>query len=231
MKRLVHVLFPSLLAAVLATASVGLGPPRHDDRGLKPQGGKPAPPRSFERHRPWAGMSTEQLREAREHVIAVVGDLRPLSDQDKARLRAMDPDDFHRLLEQSAGRLLALARLRDKQPVLYEFKIQDLLLDRESGQIARHIQEARDAGRTGEVARLQVELRDLVARQIELRFETRAYEIELLERRVEDMKRSLAADQQRQAALISERIAALETEAQETLRERESAATRDADGG
>lgn len=152
--------------------------------------------------------------EQREHIIEVVGDLRPLSEQDRNRLREMDREQFQQLARQHAGRIIVLARLRQHRPRLYEYKIQDLLLDQDSRKLAQKFlvaQEQKDENTSQEA---MVELRELVMQQVEVRLETRKFEIEMLEERVNLLRITLREDELRKDELIEVRLIEIQQKAE-----------------
>lgn len=151
----------------------------------------------------------EITREQREGIIAVLSDLRPLSNEDRRRLSNMDLERFRMLIAQHGPQVLELARLRQSQPEMYRFRIEDFRLVRQSEEIASRLREARKSGRTRAAAELESELRAVVVKQIDLRHQARAREVQLLEERLAEMKRHLAAEQEGRERLIARRITEL----------------------
>lgn len=148
-------------------------------------------------------------REQRESIIAVLSDLRPLTNEERRRLSNMDIERFRTLIAQHGPQIIELARLRQSQPEMYRFRIEDFRLLRQSEEIAARLREARKSGRTQAAATMEGELREIVARQIDLRHQARVREVEVLEQRLAEMKRHLAAEREGRDRLVARRLAEL----------------------
>ncbi len=184
----------------------------------------PSPPPQSQGERPGHGQGEGERRfdrggggfhltpEMREHVLAVIADLRPLSDEERERLRAMSEDEFRKAVTEQGGMILGFARLRQLQPELYDLRIMDLRLLRQIREHLEAAQSARDSGQTEAMDAARAELRAAIAEQIDLRFNIREREIKALEDRVAEMREELNQEREMpREELVEKRLEMLES--------------------
>jgi hypothetical protein len=228
MLRILELVAGGVMAGIIGTASFsGVGAQesaqRHDgqqapplappgDRGSGDPSAEPerqGPPGPAPGQRDWRrdGGAFRLTPESREHVIAVIADLRPLSAEERELLATMSPDELRKKLAEQGGMILGLARLRETQPELYGLRIQDMQLLRRIQDQLQQLRLARDAGQAEAVAAAERELRIAVAEQIDLRFAIREREITALEERVAVMREELQRErEQPRDELITRRL-------------------------
>lgn len=158
------------------------------------------------------GNSFRLSPESRDHVIAVIADLRPLSDEERTRLVGMSLDELRSTLAEQGGMILGLARLRETQPELYDLRIADMRLLRRIQELIEKVRQAGQAEEADALVAAERDLRAAIAEQIDLRFEIREREITALEERVAAMRAELARErEQPREALITRRLDLLES--------------------
>lgn len=114
-----------------------------------------------------------QLSEDRiEQCLAVARDLDAQLAADLHRLRDTHREAFDRRLRRS-HRLLALARLKERDPTLYDLKLLELNVDAEASRLAREVREAEAGERSAAVAGLIDQLRGQVIIQLGLSIRAR----------------------------------------------------------
>jgi len=228
MLRILELVAGGVMAGVISTASFsGVGvqdtaerPQRHEAPPLAPPGERGGGDPSAEPQRPMSpepgpgqrdwrrdGGGFRLTPESREHVIAVIADLRPLSAEERDLLATMSPDELRKRLAEQGGMILGLARLREIQPELYELRIRDMRLLRRIQDQLQQLRMAREGGQAEAVAAAERELRVAVAEQIDLRFAIREREITTLEERVATMREELQRErEQPRDELITRRL-------------------------
>jgi len=107
-----------------------------------------------------------------ERCLTVAQDVDVRLSSELRRLRATDEESFRQRLRVSP-RLLALARLKERDPTLYELKLLELNVDAEASRLADGAREARREGREEEAGRLIEQLRVQVILQLGLSIRAR----------------------------------------------------------
>lgn len=157
-----------------------------------PQQGRPELGRWSDRH--FGRDAREFSKDQVERVMQVVRDLDPDRAARLEQLRKNDPERFAVGLARAGRHLLGLSLLRDREPELYELKLDELRLSQQTNRIAQEILAARETCSEGELERLESMLRDRIREQLELNYQARAREIIMLERHLVTMRDELRED-------------------------------------
>lgn len=142
---------------------------------------------------PWRTDETRGRRLTPEQIDTAMNIIHEL-DPDRAdrfeRLHERDPRAFERALTRHARGITGLVWIKDKNPELYELKLQELRLDKQVKTLARRIRQVEPARRES----LAEELRGLVRQQVNINLRVRAEELLLLENHVQSMRDQLRRD-------------------------------------
>lgn len=186
----------------------GTPPPKADEQQKDAKANDRRPDDNERRRWDWRRQPPQISAEFRGHVIAVIQDLQnqPMSEEQRAKLEEMKPEEFLRVFQENAGTILAFARLRERTPELYELKVRDYQLMREVRGLATEVRRLQAAGETNAATTLAAKMRGLIEEQFEIDLKARAIEVRLLEERIEMMKRDLAERAEEKSALIDQRV-------------------------
>lgn len=183
-------------------------PPPKTDAHEEGKSGDRRPDDDERRRWDWRRQPPQISAEFRGHVIAVIQDLQnqPMSEEQRAKLVEMKPEEFLRVFQENAGTILAFARLRERTPELYELKVRDYQLMREVRGLATEVRRLHAAGETDAAEALTVKMRGLIEEQFEIDLKARAIELRLLEERIEMMRRELAERAEEKSAHVDQRV-------------------------
>jgi hypothetical protein len=107
--------------------------------------------------------------------------------------RCEDPDEFDEQFARHGWRLLALSRLQQSNPDLFNLKVRELRLDSQIDTTADLYRQAVAQGGR-EAAALEMQLKDLLRTQMELRLQVRGQQLIVLEQHVVAARDRLAED-------------------------------------
>jgi hypothetical protein len=131
--------------------------------------------------------------ELTEQVIEVATEIdRELADQ-LCELRARDPEGFERAVRTTGTRLIVMAQLRQRDPELYQFKLNELRYDAQVKKKARLVYESRATG-SGDMDSLRRDLEDLVRIQVALSIKSKVEYLQRLRDHVQSLEASIEAD-------------------------------------
>jgi len=120
------------------------------------------------------GISTRPLTpELIAQVVEVAREINPMLASRLQALQRRDPAEFEQAVRTTGWRLLGMAELKQRDPELYGFKVLELRYEQQAERKAAEVREAIKTG-TGDVARLQEDLRTLVRTQLALGMGARA---------------------------------------------------------
>ncbi|MFO0827000.1 MAG: hypothetical protein U0572_02535 [Phycisphaerales bacterium] len=135
-----------------------------------------------------------------ESLLEVIKRLAPQMATELAR-DLNDPkthDDARNRLFQSGRRFVGLAILRDRNPRLYEAKVAVLEAQEEGHQASHQFHDAKARGNTGDMQRFESQIRQSVARAIQLDVLAQALELQAMDEYLcqqrEDLKRRASDD-------------------------------------
>jgi hypothetical protein len=170
--------------------------PRADDGA--PQG----PPGEGRR----GGMRRELTDRDLERLIATARDVDPAWADGLEALRQQDPAKLRQRIGSQARMLIGLSMLRERQPELYQARVEDFRVQREIRGAVERLRAAREAGDAAAEEVVRTELRGAIDRQFELDVKSRAYELVAMERALKDARKRLQADIAERAARITEAV-------------------------
>ena len=151
----------------------------------RPQGDA-APPAT---ERPIDALSPHQIERAID-ILCQLDRERCEKLQDR---RCEDPVEFDEQFARHGWRLLALSRLQQSNPDLFNLKVQELRLDSQIRTTAEIYRQAQAQGGR-EAAALEMQLKDLLRTQMELRLQVRGQQLIVLEQHVVAARDQLAED-------------------------------------
>lgn len=150
--------------------------------------------------------------EMRTKVLEVANDVSPdLADKLKKAFDAMGPDDAVRALPQNARRLMALVVLKERNPDLYQTRVEDLRLQLELHALGGKYQAAQAANDQAAMQRLDGEISVQARRQVAAELKARGQELKALADQLDRMKSELLTETQQQDARVAERIEAVKS--------------------
>ncbi len=146
--------------------------------------------------------------EARE-AYAVIEELRPDLIDHVHQLREGDHRRFGELIDRRFPAVRYLVDLKRDDPAVYDLRIRDLRLTRETRDLARRVRDANGADREDDADDLTEELEERVAEHFDVRQSLRERELERLRERLEAMEEELDERSDDRGDLIEERVDAL----------------------
>ena len=195
-----HRLFPCLLAGLVLLSCVGVAGAagRDGDRDDRDHD------RREHRHRHDQPLTSEQIDQSLELLRRIDAEA---ADR-VARLRQEDPERVEAELRRQIPRLEGFLALRRYDPQMYELRVEDYRLARESRDVAKRLMQARREDDRNE-RELERKLEDLVEAHFEIRQQIRERELAWLQRRIERLREQLDERADERKSLIEQRIAEL----------------------
>ena len=124
------------------------------------------------RHRGAVNKLTPELI---EQCLEVAHEVKPQLAARLERLRRDSTEEqFEQAMRRNARNLVALVRLRERNPGLYDLKMRELQTGEQIQQVTIQLREALDTGSSGQAELLEIELHDLVALQASQSIEAHA---------------------------------------------------------
>lgn len=188
----------SLLLGVPATTGWAERGPGLDDGFGPPEGAGGPPllgeeelddrdPGSRERRGGGFRMSEADLDAAYDIVVRLYPELAERLDT----LRSEDPRQFKQTLERRFPRVRFLVQLQERDPAMFELRMTDISLDRQTDALAKQLREARAEDDKDGYKALRDEIETKVAEHFDVRQQIRAMEIEILKAKLEELEESL----------------------------------------
>lgn len=143
-------------------------------------------------------LNTDQIDEA----LSIIRELDPDRAERFERLRERDPRAFERALTTRARGITGLVWMKDRNPELYELKLDELRLDKQVRDLGRAIRESDSVDRDSMIE----ELRGLVRQQVNLSLRVRAEELLMLENHVKSMRDQLRRDSVNLERTVADRV-------------------------
>ncbi len=144
----------------------------------------------------WRGPGARRELGEREldRVIATAGDIDPAWGEALESLRKSDPAALRQRLGSQARRLVVLSWLRERQPELYETRVEDFRVQRQVRDAVERVRKARQAVDAEEEALALAEARLAVERQVDLDIKARAHELVAMDRALKEARQRLQDD-------------------------------------
>jgi hypothetical protein len=149
-------------------------------------------------------MTAEQLEDALEVVAAYEPDA-------AARLKNLieeNPEDAQRLIQRHFPAVRFLVQLKERDPEMYEMRMRDLKLNRESWRAAKALREAKakDELSWERKRELEEQVESLVKEHFEVRQAIRERELQKLRDRIEELEEQLDKRSDDRRDLIEQRV-------------------------
>lgn len=132
-----------------------------------------------------------------ERLLAVVRDVAPEWASRVEERLAADPEGTRRQLAQNGRRFMGLVALRERNPELYQLKVQEIRLQNEARVAAVAYHDALGAGDEGAIKAAEDRLRGVARRAVDANLKARGEELKALAEAVERFKEELLRDAQR----------------------------------
>ncbi|TVQ59416.1 MAG: hypothetical protein EA379_11245 [Phycisphaerales bacterium] len=140
----------------------------------------------------------------RERMMEVLKERNPDLHRRMSEMRRNRPEAADRMTEFLAPRMQELSELSERDPALFELRMQALRLDLSSIEAARRVADLRRAGDAGDgLAAAEQELRGLVSQRIDLRLQERAHQAEQLSKRLEQARDGQRLDAERREQFVN----------------------------
>lgn len=156
------------------------------------------------------GMRRELTDKDVERIIATARDVDPAWADGLEALRVEDAAKLRQRLGVQARMLIGLSMLRERQPELYQARVEDFRAQREIRGAIERLGKARESGDTGGEAEARAALRASIDRQFELEVKARAYELVAMERALKDARKRLQTDIAARESRLAEAMEAAE---------------------
>lgn len=174
----------------------GIGPGRGHGDGPHPHG-QMRGPRGPGAH--GEGMPPE----VRERMERVIRERNPEAHRRMMELRERRPEAADRLLDNLAPRMQELSELSERDPALFELRVEALRLDFATMDAAGAYLRLQGAGAPEqEQAEAMARLRSVVSERVELGMRERAHQIQAMARRLETLQGEVGADDARRTEMI-----------------------------
>lgn len=147
-------------------------------------------------------MSPEQVAQ----VIEVARDIDLEWGSSLEQLNKDDPQEASQKIIQFGRRLRGLVLIRERDPALYAMKVREFKCARELQQGAKAYKTAMKEGRVEEAGSLELKLRALVKKSMDLELQSRAMELAALDRALQDLKSKLQIEISTQQERLEERL-------------------------
>lgn len=144
-----------------------------------------------------------------EHVLEVIevaSEIDPTWGQSLKTLNEEDPEEASRKIMQHGMRLRGLVLIRKRNPALYDMKVREFKCARELRMGARAYNLAINEGRVEEAGSLEIDLRALVKKSMDLELQSRAMELAALDRALQELKSRLQLEITTQQERLEERL-------------------------
>ena len=155
--------------------------------------------------RPHRRVSAALTPEMIERCLAVARDIDGDLAEQLERLRDRNRVQFEEKLRQSR-RLIALAELRERDPILYDLKRHELEVDAQVSRLASEARRARREGRASDARVLEEQLRPQVILELAFRYRNREDYLCRMQELVERLQAELDHDRRHFDEVLQERV-------------------------
>ena len=142
-------------------------------------------------HRRKSFLDREWTTEEIDSFIEVAADVNPQWGQSLSQRRLKDPESVREAILSNGNRLIALFVLKERNPDLYEVRVQELRLQGELRELARQYSEAMQQDDTLLAETLRDRIRQKAQQQIDLDLKARAKELQALDETVTRLRKQL----------------------------------------
>ncbi|MDX1682556.1 MAG: hypothetical protein R3336_05515 [Phycisphaeraceae bacterium] len=140
--------------------------------------------------------------EQRETILEILREVRPELARRIEETGDRTPEATRRVLARHAPWVRRLVQMKEKEPDRYKLWLEDLQLTRKTRDLGQQMVKATDADKPA----AEKKLRDVLARQFEVRQAIRRYELKKLEDRLTQLREQLAERRQDRDKLIEQRL-------------------------
>ncbi len=144
-----------------------------------------------------------------DRIIEVARDVSPELAKQIEERRDSSPEEMSQAIKQNARRLFALAIVKQRNPELYQIRVEDLRLQLELRTLGEQYRAAETAGDQSKVQVLGSQIAAKARSQVEIDLRARAAELVALDQQLTTMREELRAEQLETDARTAERIDAV----------------------
>ncbi|MCC5829319.1 MAG: hypothetical protein JJU36_07710 [Phycisphaeraceae bacterium] len=141
-----------------------------------------------------------------DDVLAVLDDIEPQLAAEVRRSHESNPERTMELLRPHLPSVRRMMTIKSRDPRGYQFRVDDLRYARKTNELAKKIADAREAENDQQVRRLTREARELVSEHFDMRQAWRKHEVQLLERRVSQMRQAIDTRGQQKQQIIDDKL-------------------------
>jgi hypothetical protein len=156
------------------------------------------------------GMRRELTDKDVDRIIATARDVDPTWADALEAQRKEDPAKLRQRLGMQARMLMGLSMLRERQPELYQARVEDFRVQREIRAATERLRKARDEADAAAETIARTEVRATIERQFELDVKARAFELVAMERALKDARKRLQSDIADREARLAEALEAVD---------------------
>ena len=103
-------------------------------------------------------------------------------------------------------RVVMFMDMKQRDPEMFEMRLEDLMLNRQTNRLAQTFRETRAAGEVDQARQIKAKLLAVVKKHFELRERIRAYEIAILQKRLEQLQSELQQRRQLADRIVADRV-------------------------
>jgi len=209
---------PLLIVMLAVTAACSQDDPVDRPPGPPPHGEQAGNDRPDREDRDFRGRGRGRHLQGRGHnlrgeeldeAIEILRELHPQLAERLEQARENHPDRIGPMIHREYPRLRQFLDLKRREPKLFELRIRDVKLERASRDLAHQIREAEQIDDAEQATVLRGQLSEVAAEHFDVRQAARAYEIEMLKRRIEKLEAALQEHHQQRDEMIERRISDL----------------------
>ena len=139
-------------------------------------------------------------------LMEVANDVAPEWAESLQKKYNSNPESFPEYVRQHGRRLMGFVMLRERSPILYQVRVDEMRCNRSINRVAKEYKQAVLDGRSEEMASIQQKLRELVRQSLDLELRARAMELAELDRALKQLKAELEEEIATQTERFEERL-------------------------